>query len=969
MPEIHGFELLREQAIPELNSHARHYRHTGTGAELLALSNADENKTFGVAFRTLPADHTGVAHILEHSVLGGSEKYPVKEPFLELLKGSLATFVNAFTAPDSTVYPVASQNLQDFYNLMDVYLDAVFHPRLTRHTFEQEGWHYEMDAPDAPLAYRGIVFNEMKGSYASPDNVLFMESLGELFPDTVYGHRSGGNPRYIPDLAYEDFKAFYARHYHPSNARFFLYGDLPMEEAMARLDACLADFGPGPQVESVALQPPFDAPRSVRIPYMAGGEETKAYVTVNWVLMGNEDPANTLAFSILEYALIGSPASPVRKALIDSGLGEDLAGLGGLDLRQLVFSAGLKGVELENTGKVEPLILHTLEQLARDGLEPEMIEAAVNTLEFALRENNAYGGQRGLSLMERALATWLHGGDPLSFLAFEEPLAAVKSRLQSDPRYFEEFIQAHLLDNPHRLTVLLGPDLELRQRQEAEERERLAAARARMGDAEVQAIVANTRLLEELQNTPNSPEALATLPFLQRSDLDRSIKRIPIEIEHEAGTRILYHPLPTNGIVYLDLGLDLRLLPEEALPYVALFGRALLEMGTRAQGYVRLSQRIDRMTGGIDPSFFASESRVEGAAGPVWLFLRGKATADKGEELLSILRDVLLTVRLDNQERFRQIVLEEKARREAGIVGAGHRVAARRLRAHFSETGWASEQAENLGALFSIRKLAQDVERDWPAVLGRLESIRDTLVNRAGLLSNVTLDAGAWPGFRAQLASFLADLPGEAATETRWTPSEFPANEAFSIPAQVNYVAKGADLYRLGYTLHGSVLVIEKYLNTTWLWNKIRAQGGAYGGFATFDTLSGIYAYVSYRDPNLLSTLDNYDATAEFLRQLDIDDSELTKSIIGAVGDLEPYQLPDAKGFTSMARTLVGQTDELRQQIRDEVLSTTAVDFRAFADVLDAVRREGQVVILGAEDNLRAADEARGGWLTIGKAL
>lgn len=969
MPDTHGFELLREQAIPELNSRARYYRHARTGAELLALLNDDENKTFGVAFRTLPPNHSGVPHILEHSVLGGSDKYPVKEPFVELLKGSLATFINAFTSNDSTVYPVASQNLQDFYNLMDVYLDAVFHPRLTRHTFEQEGWHYELDAVDAPLAYRGIVFNEMKGSYSNPDTVLYRATMAALFPETIYGLSSGGDPRHIPELSYEDFVSFYRTHYHPSNARLFLYGDLPVDETLARLDACLAEFEPAGPAGHVALQPPFPEPRSVRVPYMAGDDQAKAYVTVSWVLLGNEDPATTLTFSILDYALTGSPASPVRKALMDSGLGEDLAGHSDSDLRQLVFSTGLKGVEPENTGKVEPLILGTLQELAHGGLEREMIEAAVNTVEFALRENNAYGGQRGISLMGRALTTWLHGGDPLPFLSFEAPLAVVKARLEANPRYFEEFIQAHLLDNPHRVTVLLAPDVDMRRREEAEEQERLAAARAGMEEPDLQAIVENTRLLRELQGQPNSPEALATLPFLKRSDLEASIKRIPLEPEQLAGTRVLYHALPTNGIVYLDLGLDLRLLPPEALPYVSLLGRVLLEMGTRTQDYVRLSQRIDRATGGIEPTFLASAAR-DGGPDPVWLFLRGKATVDKAGELLSILRDVLLTVRLDNRERFKQIVLEDKARREASLVPAGHRVALTRLRAHLGEIGWVADQAQNLGALFFIRQLARDVDRDWLAVLARLESIRDALVNRAGLLANVTLDAAAWPGFRAQLEPFLADLPQAPAAPVRWSPAALPANEGFSLPAPVNYVAKGADLYRLGYMLHGSVLVINNFLNTTWLWDKIRAQGGAYGGFATFDTLSGIFAYLSYRDPNLLSTLDNYDATPEFLRRLDVDDAELTKSIIGATGDLEPYQLPDAKGFTSMTRLLVGQTDERRQQLRDEVLSTTAAHFKAFAGVLDAVRREGQVVILGAEDTLRAANEARGGeWLEIGKAL
>ena len=692
-----GFELLREQDIAELNTRARLYRHVPTGAELLALSNDDENKTFGVAFRTLPSDNTGVPHILEHSVLGGSRRYPVKEPFIELVKGSLATYINAFTRADSTVYPVASQNPQDLNNLMDVYLDAVFSPLLARHTFEQEGWHFELENASAPLTYRGIVFNEMKGTLAEPVIVQRVEGLRALFPDTVYAWYSGGQPQSMPDLTYEQFKSFYATHYHPSNARFFLYGDLAVEDALCRIDERLAGFTAAPGTAGVPLQARFATPRSVRVPYTAGSAgRPKAYVTLSWVTIPAGEPDQMLGADILEYALIGSPASPLRKALIDSGLGEDLTAVMAGQLRQLVFSAGLKGVEPENAGKVEPLILDTLAALARDGLDPEMVDAAVNTIEFRLRENGAAGGQRGINLASRALETWLYGGDPFAVLAFEAPLAQVKAGLAAGPAYLQDMIRQHLLDNPHRVSLILEPDLVLRQRQEAEERARLDRVRAAMSEAEVQAVVENTRALRERQRAPDSPAALAALPMLRRADLEPQIKTIPLEERVAAGTKVLYHALPTNGIIYLDLGFDLRALPGDALPYVTILGRALLEMGTSAEDYVRLAQRIGRMTGGIWPSVFISEART-GGPGPAWFFLRGKVMAGRGLELLAILRDVLAGARLDDRQRLRQIVLEERARRETGLLMQGSEVVAGRLGAHFSEAGWAREQIGALG--------------------------------------------------------------------------------------------------------------------------------------------------------------------------------------------------------------------------------------------------------------------------------
>jgi Zn-dependent M16 (insulinase) family peptidase len=973
MSTIHGFELIREQAIPELNTRARLFRHAKTGAELLSLENEDENKVFGITFRTPPRDSTGVAHILEHAVLCGSRKYPVKEPFVELIKGSLQTFVNAFTYPDKTCDPVASTNGQDFHNLIDVYLDAVFYPRITPQILEQEGWHYELDAVDDPLTYKGVVFNEMKGNYSSPEGVLHEQSQQSLFPDNTYGVDSGGNPRHIPDLTYAQFKTFHDTLYHPSNSRIFFYGDDPPEERLRLVNEYLKDFDRIEVDSAVALQPRFEQPKRAAHAYAANQEEdgdsNKGMVTVNWMLDEVTDVETDLGLGILSYILLGTPASPLRKALIDSGLGEDTVGGGVNDqLRQQAFSTGLKGIDTADADKVEALILNTLTRLAQEGIDPPTIEAALNTVEFSLRENNTGSFPRGIALMVRSLGSWLYGRDPLAPLAFDAPLAAIKQRVAGGERNFEGLIGRYFLTNPHRTTVVLRPDPELAQREADEERARLQQARAGMTEADLARLVENTRELRRMQETPDSPEALATIPSLTLADLEPENKLIPIAVSEEQGARVLYHDLFTNGIIYLDVGLNLHTLPADLLPYVTLFGRALLEMGTRELDFVQLSQRIGRSTGGLWHSVFTSVIRGS-QQGAAWLFVRGKAVPEKAGELLAIARDVLLEARLDNQERFRQIVLEEKAAQEARLVPAGHGVVNTRLRANFNEADWAAEQIGGVSYLFFLRKLAQQVDADWPTVQAALEQIRDTLVNRAAMICNVTTDAASWGGFAPQLGQFLGALPSAPVAQERWAWEQGARFEGLTIPAQVNYVGKGADLHKLGYKPNGAAMVVSKYLRTTWLWEKVRVQGGAYGGFSVFDQRSGGFTYLSYRDPNLLKTLDVYDQTGAFLRQIDLSDLELTRSIIGTIADVDAYQLPDAKGYTSMLRYLVGDTDEIRQRIREEILATTAADFRNFADALDQVADRGMVVVLGSQTAIEAANAEKGGWLDVSKVL
>jgi Zn-dependent M16 (insulinase) family peptidase len=957
-----AFTLVKEQHIAELNCDAKLYEHKRTGARLLSVINDDENKVFSINFRTTPKDSTGVAHILEHSVLGGSEKYPVKEPFVELLKGSLATFVNAFTYPDKTCYPVASQNEKDFYNLIDVYMDAVLHPRITEQTLMQEGWHYEIADLKEPLTYKGVVFNEMKGAYSSPENLLARVIQQSLFPKHVYGVDSGGDPANIPDLTYENFKGFWESYYHPSNSFIFFYGNDNPEKRLKLMETYLKPYKKKKVKSAVPLAKPFTRAKKIEYSYDAGADATdiekKHYLTVNWKLPDTSDSVLNFSFQILCHALIGTPASPLKKVLLDSGLGEDLAGLGlETELHEMIFSTGLKGTRARNARKIENLIIETLQNLVRDGIDPETIAASINTLEFQLRENNTGGYPRGIALMLRSLTTWLHDGDPFNLLTFEGPLSEIKTKLAADHRYFEKMIQTFLLDNQHKTVIRFKPDAELGKRLEQEETARLKSAREAMSEAKVRELIENAKQLKLKQETPDSPQALESLPVLDLKDLDKQARTIPIEEIQVQDTKVLYHDLFTNGIVYLDLGFDLRAMPQELLPFTEIFAHALFEMGTETEDYVKLSQRIGKSTGGIHGT--SVTATVQGSReSRAYLMIRGKATVGKSTEMLNIIRDVLLTTKFDNRERLKQMVLEEKAGLESGLAPAGHRFANTRLRAQFGGTGWINDQTNGIGYLFALRELANDIDKKWPKVLKKLETMRDTLISSKSALVNVTLDAEHWKTFKPHLENFIFALPVKEVQLKNFVTEIKLEKEGLTIPAQVNYVGKGANLYEHGYQMDGSSQVIVGYLGMTHLWEKIRVQGGAYGAFAQFDDATGVFSFLSYRDPNIKATIDNYDKSADFLKKLDasrLSDNELKKAIIAAIGDLDSYQLPDAKGYTSMMRYITQRTDAMRQKYRDEVLSTNGEDFIAFGEALENVAKSNAVVVIGSQAAIEGA--------------
>jgi Zn-dependent M16 (insulinase) family peptidase len=967
-----AFDLVREHHIKEINALARFYVHRKTGAEILSLINDDENKVFGIVFKTPPEDSTGVAHILEHSVLCGSRKYPVKEPFVELLKGSLHTFLNAMTYPDKTAYPVASQNLQDFYNLVDVYLDAVFFPLISEDTFRQEGWHYELEGGNAPLVFKGVVFNEMKGAYSSPAAVLGKVSQQSLYPDTTYGVDSGGDPKNIPDLTYEYFKNFHTKYYHPSNARIVFYGDDDPEERLNILERYLSQFQKTVVEAPVKLQPRIKQPRRITETYASSADDQPGkktgMVTVNWMLDEVTEPKIMLAANILEHILVGNPAAPLRKALTDSGLGEGLTGSGLADhTRQPYFTVGLKGTDEDAGEKVEALILTTLQKLADEGIDKATVESSVNTLEFALRENNTGSFPRGMSLMFRAMGTWLHGRDPLEPLQFEDALAAIKADLAAGKPLFEDLIREHLLNNQHRTTVTLKADPEQSARENAEERSRLDAVRDSLGPDGLKEIEESTKKLKALQEAVDPPEALAKIPTLTLADLPRRNKPIPIERETLEGVPLYTHPLATNGVLYLDLGFDLKQVPKHLLPLLPIFSRALTQTGTSREDFVALSQRIGRSTGGISAHRW-NATRRDGGGTAARLFLRGKAVPEKTNELLAILTDVVTDAKLDNRERIRQMVLEGKAGFESGLAGMGNSIAAMRLKSQFSENDWLNEQAGGVTQYFFLKDLIARIDSDWPAVKADLEAIRDVVLNRAQMVANVTADEAIITPFRSQLGAFLRGLPATGSAGGAWDFATKRQSEGLTFPGKVNYVVKGGDLLGLGVEKTAAFAVVVKHLNTTYMWDKIRVQGGAYGGGSSLDPNSGLFAYTSYRDPNLLETLDNYDEAAAFLRE-NVGDQALTRSIIGVIGSIDTYRLPDAKGFTSLLWELEGDTEEKRQERREQVLGASQADFTALAEGLEKLKANSEIVVLGSESAINGANAERGAFLKVTKVL
>eukprot|EP00616_Rhizochromulina_sp_CCMP1243_P000175 CAMPEP_0118974666 /NCGR_PEP_ID=MMETSP1173-20130426/12764_1 /TAXON_ID=1034831 /ORGANISM="Rhizochromulina marina cf, Strain CCMP1243" /LENGTH=1033 /DNA_ID=CAMNT_0006924443 /DNA_START=71 /DNA_END=3172 /DNA_ORIENTATION=+ len=973
-PATHAsFDIVRNEMVDEFGVRAVMYKHKKSGAEVLSVEAPDENKVFGITFRTPPKDSTGVPHILEHSVLCGSRKFTTKEPFVELLKGSLQTFLNAFTYPDRTCYPVASCNLKDFYNLINVYLDAVLHPRAIGDelVLQQEGWHLELESPEQPLTYKGVVYNEMKGVYSSPESRLARAAQQALFKDNTYGVDSGGDPLNIPDLTFDDFKAFHGEFYHPSNSRIFFYGDDPVPARLELLDGYLSEFDAISPDSKIGLQERRKLQSRVveKFPAAEGEQAEEHMVQVNWLL--NEEPftpKEQLALSVLDHLLLGTSSSTLRKALTESGLGSAVIG-GGLsdELSQATFSVGLKGVRAEDVSAVERLVAETLEKIEAEGVEESAVEASLNSMEFQLREFNTGSFPRGLSFMLGAMSAWIYDRDPLAALRFEEPLRELKEDLAAGKPVFTDMIRKLLLENEHRVTVEMVPDTELEKEQVAEEEARLAAIKGDMSAGDIDQIIDQTKKLQEVQAAHDSAEDLATIPALSIADLPKDGTELPNEVSTTQGVTVLRHEVPSNGIIYADVGLDLTQLPAADVPLVNLFARCLLETGTATEDEVALSRRIGSRTGGVTTSTLTgvripSDDTVATGDDLVHrLFLRGKAVAGRADDLFGVVHDVLTSCRLDNKKRIVEMLKESKARMESSLVSAGHAYAATRLSASHSTAGRLLEQTGGVEYLAVVKDLLETAESDWPTVQARLEALRRQLLTKASVVVNLSGDAATLEAVDPALDKFLSGLPEDGEDAASLLPSwksDLPVvpsgNEGFFIPTQVNYVGRGGRLYAPGEKVSGSTSVVSRWLRNGYLWDTVRVIGGAYGGFCRFSPLTGSFSYLSYRDPNLAKTIETYDGASQFLQNHDLSSEALSQAIIGTVGDLDSPLSPDQKGWEAMRRHLVGETAEQRQQWRQEVLSTTAKDFKDFGERLDQM--EAHSVVFGSKKAIEDAN-------------
>ena len=953
MLNLHGFELIQESLIDEYQMVAKLFRHIRTGAQLLSIENDDEHKVFSINFKTVPKTSNGVAHILEHSVLNGSKKYPVKEPFIEIIKGSLQTFVNAFTYPDKTCYPCASQNLKDFYNLIDVYMDAVLHPLLKREVLDQEGWHYEMQNADDTLHIKGVVYNEMKGAYSDADDRLTDIALQNLFDEShPYHLDSGGNPEVIPELTYEEFIDFHQTYYHPSNALVYFYGNDPVEERLRIMNQYFEGYDSLHVDSSIPVQKLRNNPKMVKQFYATSNEDDGHYVTINYLLPEIETSFDAMKWSVLYYILFGTAASQLHKDLIDSELGDGLAGYGlESEMRQWSLSFGMKGVSAENADKVVLFIQESLKRIAKNGVDPEMIKAAMNSIEFSLRENNSGSYPRGLMLMLSALAFWNYEKDPIEAISFEAPLNQLKKTIAEDDQFFENLIAEDILANPHYVVVQLYPDADFEEKRNRSELEKFAEIKKNLNKQEIEKIIKNSSNLLKFQELSNSEEALATLPVLKLEDLSSDIRKIPTQKISDLECPVYWHDLDTNGVLYMSIGFNVRTIPQKLLPYFGIFSALLTQMGSSKIDFVRLIQKIGQETGGIYGSLF-SGMKMDEDDFTTYYFVQGKTLVSQAKSLFDLLEELLLNPNLDIQERFLQVVLQMRVNLESMMVPYGHVMAQKRINGMITPSGWLTEITSGISYLRFLQDLEKRVKNDWENVQSDIALLWESLIIRDGMILNLTVGLDGWNKVKPFVKTFIEKIPQRKSEKAQWKIGLTVENEAFKIPAQVNYVGKGLNLKNAEIEKEGSLQVAARYLSNSYIWDQVRVIGGAYGGGAGLGQTSKTFSYQSYRDPNVFRTLKAYDGAGDFMRALELSESEVTKAIIATIASVDAPLMPDQKGHVALKWILQGITDEYRQTYRNEILSTTLDDMKALVAILDKVKEDGVMVVLGNQDSI-----------------
>ena len=952
---VSGFRIDSIDELPEFRSVGIRATHIRSGADIYHVYNNDRENLFGFAFRTLPSDSTGVAHILEHTVLCGSQRFPVKDPFLLLLKGSMKTFLNAMTFPDKTVYPASSIVEADLFNIMKVYGDAVFFPLLKKEMFRQEGHRVYFNS-DGELELTGIVYNEMKGNYSSHDSIAAEWAYRSLLQDTAYAHDSGGDPTVIPELTYEAFKEFHRTYYHPSNALIFLYGDITTEKYLSFLDK---EFLSRFEKQNV----PFDtgkpavwkSPRVEEHVYPAEqGEDTagKSSVTMNWLLGPVPERFATLAVDALGEILLGNSGSPLQKALIESGLGEDLSGPTGLegDLKQLVFSVGLRGTDPEKREEIEKLILDTLTELSEKGIDPEIVEGALRTIEFRNRELKGRG-PFGLRLLFRSLRGWVHGAEPAQTMVFADIFSELRKRVESEPRFYQDLIKSLFLDNTHRSTVVVKPEPGLQQRQDEALRADLDSRAAAMSPEVVSDLKEAQRRLEEYQNAPDPPEAVSKIPFLKKSDLPKKIETIESEqLTVGEDTTAYLVPVFTNGIVYLDFAFDMEGLPEKLIKALPMFTAAFDDVGLPGMPYDQVARKVSLNLGGLGAAAEASAMVGHPERVGRHLFVRMKVLERSLDEGLALVRRLLLEAGFDNERRIGEILQEVRSDMKSSLLPAGHNYAATRAARGVSRSRALAEAWSGVTQYLWLAGL--DSKRDAGKVGKLLSSIQKELLSRSRLTVNITCSPEAADETIDRVSEFVQSLPAgrHVSGEETVGALSVPPYESLVLPAGVSYVATVLPGAFLGTPQHGHERILAHLLSTSYLWEKIRMQGGAYGAFAFAYGLEGAFAFASYRDPHTLRTMKTYRDALKESCDGEITQSEIDLAVAGILGgEFRPLS-PAEKGAAAFRRTLRGVTDSLRQNLLDTYLSAGPDDIKnAAVRLLSGFDRANTVVMAGPQ--------------------
>ncbi|WP_251861993.1 insulinase family protein [Clostridium sp. Marseille-Q2269] len=951
-----GFKLINEEEIKEINSVAQVFVHEKSGAKLLFIKNDDDNKIFSVSFRTPPKDSTGVAHILEHSVLCGSRKFPVKEPFVELIKGSLNTFLNAMTFPDKTMYPVGSTNDKDFTNLMDVYLDAVLYPNIYKYPeiMMQEGWHYEIENKQDDITYKGVVYNEMKGAFSSPESILFRKIQESLLPDTIYGVESGGDPDHIPDLTQEDFREFHKKYYHPSNSYMYLYGDMDILEKLKFIDEnYLKDFNKQEVDSKIKPQEPFKEPKYMEVKYPISKEEKiedKTYLSLNFSVGKSIDKEAYLAFEILEHILLETPSSPLKKALLQSGIGKDVFGVYDNSILESTISIIVKNSNNDKIQEFKSVVFDTLKKLVREGIDKKLIESSINLKEFSLREADYQGYPKGLIYNMKSMESWLYDEEPTMHLKYEDVLQKIKSALSSN--YFEDLIEKYILNNNHYSILVVRPEKGLEERRIENIRKKLKEYKESLTDKELETLIQQTNKLKERQNEKDSMENLSKIPLLSIEDINKEAEKLPLEEKNILGIKTLYHNVFTNKISYFNLYFNTRSVEKENIPYTGLLAFVLGKVSTKNYNYQDLSNEVNISTGGIKyntETFNVKESYEDYT--PMFI-IKSKCLTSNIKELMKLLSEILSNSKFDEKNRLKEIIQELKSRLEMMMFDRGHIVAVKRLFSYFSSHGKCDELLSGIEFYKFIVDIEKNFEDRFEEISRNLQEVFNQIFNSTNLLLSITGEQEEFNGVSKEFKTLYDSLKEEKLKYNNYEFEFNNKNEGFSTSSKVQYVAKGYNYLKLGYKYSGSMQVLRTIVNYDYLWNRIRVQGGAYGAFASF-VKNGNMFFGSYRDPNLVKTIEAYDEAFKYVSQFNPEDREMTKYIIGTISDLDTPLSPAAKGEKSTENYLRKISYEDMQKERDEILSTNKEKIIAFSDIIKDLMKENYICVIGNEDKIK----------------